>query len=183
MTDMEKWDLGVAAIRKEYAALSPALKSRLHEGTEKVKSCKRNLHLIVNGVRAAEICANCLGECCKAGKNHVTTIDLLVYMDEGKKIFSPVFDHGICPYLGEKGCVMEPEYRPFNCITFICERIEEVLGPLEQARFYAFEHELRILYDGFERIFDNSFRYGILRNCERSLMCNAAPILRGAALG
>jgi hypothetical protein len=136
----------------------------------------------VSGVRAAEICAQCRGECCKGGKNHVTTVDLLVYLGEDKKIFTPDFEHGICPYLGEKGCIMEPEYRPFNCITFICERIEEVMGLLERERFYAVEHELRDLYNDFEQLFGNSFRYGLLSNYERSLACNGTPILRGAAL-
>lgn len=183
MTEREKWDQGVAAVRKEYSVLSPSLKAHLNKCVAAVKSCKMNLNLIGERVRAAGICAQCRGECCKSGKNHVTTIDLLVYLGEGKKIFTPAFEQVICPYLGEKGCVMEPEYRPFNCITFICEQIEGVLGSLERENFYAVERELRNLYNDFEQLFDNSFRYGLLSNYERSLACKGAPILRGAALG
>lgn len=182
MTEREKWDQGVATVWKEYNVLSSSLKAHLNKCAAAVKSCKQTLDLIGEGVRAAGICAQCRGECCKGGKNHVTTVDLLVYLGEGKKIFTPLFEQGICPYLGDKGCIMEPEYRPFNCVTFICERIEEVLGPLEKERFYTVERELRNLYDGFEQLFDNSLRYGLLSNYERSLACNGAPILRGAAL-
>ena len=182
MTEREKWDQGVAAVRKEYAVLSPSLKAHLKECAASVKSCKQTLYLVGERVRAAGICAQCRGECCESGKNHVTTVELLVYLGEGKKIFTPAFEQGICPYLGEKGCIMEPEYRPFNCITFICERIEGLLGPLERERLYAVERELRDLYDDFELLFENSFRYGLLRDYERSLACNGAPILRGAAL-
>jgi hypothetical protein len=183
MTDREKWDQGVAALGKEYAMLSPSLKAHLDQCAAAVKSCKENLHKIVRGVRAADICAQCFGECCKGGKNHVTTVDLLVYLAEGKTIFTPAFEQGICPYLGEKGCIMEPDFRPFNCIAFICERIEGVLDTLERESFYAVERELRDLYNDYEQLFDNSFRYGLLSNYERSLACNEAPILRGAALG
>ena len=183
MTEREKWDQGVAAVRKEYAVLSPSLKVRLNKYAAEVKSCKQALDLIGEGVRAEGLCAQCRGECCKGGKNHLTTIDLLVYLGEGKKIFTPAFEGGICPYMGEKGCLMEPEYRPFNCITFICERIEGELGPLELKRFNSVERQLRELYDDFEKLFDNSFRYGLLRDYERSQACNGAPILGGAALG
>jgi len=183
MTDSEKWDRGVAALGKEYVLLPPELKVQLDKCAHAVKSRKEQLHKIVSEVRAAEVCAQCLGECCKGGKNHVTTVDLLIYMGEGKKVFTPAFEFGNCPYLGETGCVMEPEYRPLNCITFNCERIEEALGPLERDRFYAVEGELRELYDYYEQLFDNSFSYGLLSNYERSLACNGTPILRGAALG
>jgi hypothetical protein len=57
------------------------------------------------------------------------------------------------------------------------------LGTLEREHFYAVERDLRDLYDDLEQLFDNSFRYGLLSNYERSLACNGAPILRGAALG
>jgi hypothetical protein len=183
MTDSEKWDRGVAALEKEYALLSPGLKVQLDKCAHAVKSRKEQLHKIVSEVRAAHVCAQCLGECCKGGKNHVTVVDLLIYMGERKRLFTPAFELGICPYLGKTGCVMKPEYRPLNCITFNCERIEEALEPLERDRFYAVEGELREFYNYYEQLFDNSFRYGLLSNYERSLACMGAPILRGAALG
>lgn len=183
MTEREKWDRGVALVRKEYEVLAPSLKAHLNECAAAVKLCKQTLFQLGDRVRAAGICAQCRGECCKSGKNHVTTIDLLIYLGEGKQIFTPAFEQGACcPYLGEQGCIMEPEYRPLNCIIFICELIEELLGPQEKERFYAVERELRDHYNYFEQLFDNSLRYGLLSDYERSLACNGGPILRGAAL-
>jgi hypothetical protein len=182
MTDHEMWDYGVAAVRKEYTALSPSLKARLNEYTKAIKSCKQNLHLIGSGARAAEICAQCRGECCKGGKSHVTVVDLLVYLAEDKELFIPSFEWEICPYLVESGCLMGPQYRPYNCITFICDRVEGLLDVEERECLYAVERELRSLYEALERLFDNSFRYGFLNSSERYLARNRAPILRGAAL-
>jgi hypothetical protein len=182
MTDREKWDRGVAAVREEYAALSPLLRTRLKERSAAVKSRKKSLHSIVEAMGAGEICAECRGECCDRGKNHVTVIDLLVYLSDDRQLFTPCFERDLCPYLGENGCLMEPEYRPYNCITFICERVEGVLEPAEQERFYAVERELRALCEGFEQLFDNRFRAGLLINSERDLVNNRSSILRGAAL-
>ena len=182
MTDREKWDRGVAALRGEYAVLSPLLRSQLEERVAAVKSCKKILHSIVEAVGVGKICAECRGECCACGKNHVTVVDLLVYLTEGRQLFTPSFERDLCPFLGETGCLMEPEYRPYNCITFNCERVEGVLDPSAKELFYAVERELRALCEGFEQLFDNRFRAGLLINCERDLAHNRTSIFRGAAL-
>jgi hypothetical protein len=167
MTEGEKWERGVAAVREEYALLSPLLKARLKKCAAAIKSCKQALQLIGERVRADEICGKCRGECCARGKNHVTAIDLLIYLNDDREIFTPCFAQEICPYLGENGCLMDPEYRPYNCITFICEQVEGLLGPLEKERSYAVERQLRGLYGNLEQLFDNSFRYDVLGIFER----------------
>jgi hypothetical protein len=182
VTDREKWDRGVAAVREEYAALSPPQRAWLKERSSAVKSCKKGLHSIVEALGAGEICAECRGECCARGKNHVTVVDLLVYLADDRRLFSPSFERDLCPYLGETSCLMEPEYRPYNCITFICERVEGLLEPAEKERFYSVERELRALFEGFEQVFDNRFRAGLLINSERDLVQNRTSILRGVAL-
>jgi hypothetical protein len=166
MTEREKWNLGVAAVREKYATLSPPIHARLNKCVAAIKSRKKALNEIGAGVSADEICAQCRGECCKSGKNHVTAVDLLVYLNDGREIFTPCFEQDICPYLGENSCFMGPEYRPYNCVTFICERIEELLDPPEKERFYAVERELRALYRDMEHFFDNNLRNGVLSICE-----------------
>jgi hypothetical protein len=167
MTEREKWNLGVAAVREKYATLSPPIHARLKKCAAAIKTRKKALHEISAGVSSDEICAQCRGECCKSGKNHVTSIDLLVYLNDGKELFTPSFNQVICPYLGEHSCFMGPEYRPYNCVTFICERIEELLDPSEKERFYAVESELRALYRDMEQLFDKNIRNGVLNSCER----------------
>jgi hypothetical protein len=182
MTDREKWVRGVAAVRNEYAALPYALRVQLAECIALIKLRKKTLQALVDEVRAGEICAACGGECCARGKNHFTVVDLLAYLADDRQLFTPRFGREICPYLGEFCCLMPPEYRPYNCITFVCERVEGLLAPREQALFYAVERELRELYERLERLLDNRFRAGLLMNCERDLVQGRTAILRGAAL-
>ena len=169
-------------MRKEYAALSPLLRARLRECAAAVKSRKKSLHSIAAAVGGGDICAECRGECCAHGKNHVTVVDILVHLSDDRQLFTPCFERELCPYLGETGCLMEPEYRPYNCITFTCERVEGLLEPAERERFYAVERDLRALCEGVEQLFDNRFRYGLLMNSERDLVRNRTAVLRGAAL-
>lgn len=182
MTDQERWVKGVAAVRNEYAALSRGLRVRLAEFTAAVKLRKKMLQAIVDKVCAGEICAGCRGECCARGKYHFTVVDLLAYLADDRQLFTPCFEEGICPYLGEYGCRMSPEYRPYNCITFNCEQIEVLLSPQELARFYAVERELRGLYESLERTLDNRFLAGLLNNSEKDVVQGKTAILRGAAL-
>lgn len=178
MTDRETWNLAVAAVAAEFALLLPSRKALLAELTESVKACKKELHAVVEGVGAGNICAACGGGCCLTGKYHVTVVDLLVYLVEGKELFSPRFDQEFCPFLGERGCLMEPARRPFNCVTFNCERVELLLEPQEKERFAALERALRALYGRFEELFGNRFMGGLLMNCERDIVRG-----RGAILG
>jgi hypothetical protein len=62
---------------------------------------------------------------------------------------------------------MEAEYRPFNCVTFNCERIESLLRPADVERFYELEKKLRVLYGVMEKIFNNTFAHGLMANYER----------------
>jgi hypothetical protein len=182
MTDREIWERGIAALREEYSTLSSPLQDHLKKLAAAVKSCKSTLHSIAEGVSAGAICAACRGECCACGKNHVTVVDLLIHLADDRGLFIPLFEADLCPYLGEVSCLMEPEYRPYNCITFNCEQVEGGLEPAAKERFYAVERELRALCEGVERLFENRFRYGFLINCERDLLRNRTPFLRGAAL-
>ena len=179
MTDRETWNLAVAAVAAEFALLPPSRKALLAELTESVKTCKKGLHAVAEGVSAGNICAACGGECCMTGKYHVTVVDLLVYLAGGAELFSPHFDQEHCPYLGEQGCLMAPAYRPFNCVTFNCERVESRLEPAEQERLVLLEQRIRALYGRFEALFENRFMGGLLMNCERELVRDRTAILWG----
>lgn len=182
MSDRERWEIGIAAVREEFASLSPGVRSRVEEFAAALKLRKKELQSLAEEAHAGEICAACRGECCARGKNHFTVVDLLVYLADGRELFVPRFGGELCPYLGEDGCLMPPEYRPYNCISFICERVDGLLEPAAHARFCALEEELRAVYEEIERLFDNRFRGGLLGNCERDVEQKRIPILRGAAV-
>ncbi len=178
VTDRETWNLAVDALTAEHAALSPPRKASVTALVEAIKGVKEALHGIAEGVSVGEICAACGGECCRSGKYHVTVVDILVYLAEGREMFTPGFGPGRCPYLGGRGCLMAPPYRPFKCITFNCERVESLLGPQDKERSACLERELRALYGRFEGEFGNRFMGGLLQNYDRDVLQG-----RGAILG
>ena len=143
MTDREQWNLAVASVMEEFRGLAPSLRESLADAVRGVRSCKEAIHAVAEGVAAPGICASCGGECCRTGKYHVTVTDLLVYLADGRELFVPRFGQNSCPYLGEEGCLMPPGFRPFNCITFICDRVDGMLEPMEKERLLGLEQELR----------------------------------------
>ena len=177
MTDEELWRTGIDALACEYRALPPTLRERVVELAERVKEAKQALHDCVTAVNVGVICADCRGECCARGKNHVTVIDLLVCLVEGRELVVPSFSHDICPYLGENGCQMAPPYRPFTCIIFNCDRVDGLMGTSEKDRLYNAEHRLRALYGEFEKLFGKRFMAGLLIICERDLVRQGSTLL------
>jgi hypothetical protein len=167
MKERERWEWGVAALRREYEGLSPLTRERAERLAAAIKTCKEKIHLMLEGPSAAAVCARCGGECCKKGKNHFSAIDLIVFLHEGRELFEPYFEREICPYLGDGGCLMGPGYRPYNCITFICEAVEDLLEEKEKRVFYSSGEELRALYREMEGLFDVSLRFSLLSVFER----------------
>lgn len=182
MTDRDMWRQAVAAVTSEYAALAPELRERLRPFCESIMAAKRRVHAVTEAVSPAAICAACGGACCANGKYHFTVVDLLVLLSNGQPLFEPRFGRCLCPYLGERSCLMEPDYRPFNCLTFNCELVEALLSPGEVDRFYAGERELRRLYAGVEELFGNRFMQGLLINYERGLLAGMTTPLLTACL-
>lgn len=178
MTDHETWQLAIAAVEAEYEGLAFSRKALIVELAGAVKACKEALHADVEAAGADGICASCGGECCMTGKFHFTVVDFLAYLAEGRELFVPRFAGDRCPYLGERGCLMAPPYRPFNCVTFNCDRVEWLLEPLEKERSVRLERELRGLYGRFEKEFGNRFMGGLLMNFERDIVREGAQILK-----
>ena len=173
MTEKEKWDRGVAALCAEFSGFSQGQRNTASRLATAIITCKSNLHLIIKKAGAEAICTDCQGECCRGGKNHVGAVDLLVYLCEGIDLFEPYFEQEFCPYLSDCGCMMAPEFRPYNCITFVCEQVDDLVPPGEKARLLDLERELRYLYQEMESLLDKRFRYSLLGVCERST-CSTA---------
>ena len=177
MTDLETWNLAVAAVAEGFARLSSPRRAVITEAAEAAKACKEALHAIVAAVAAAGVCASCGGQCCLTGKYHFTVVDLLAYLADDRELFTPRFDHDACPYLGGDGCLMAPPYRPFNCVTFNCERLECLLESPEKERLARLEQELRTIYGRFEELIGVRIMGGLLMNAERDIVQNRSPIL------
>lgn len=146
MTEIEIWHHGCAAIAREFNSLTPLQREEIIVDIAALMALKKSMHSQIDKVSGGDRCAVCRGECCKAGRYHVTAIDLLAFLVTDVPVFTPLFAKGWCPFLGGSGCLMAPEYRPFNCIIFNCDQIEELLDPAALQLFYCQEQELRRLY-------------------------------------
>ena len=178
LTDSDLWQRGVAAVSGEYALLSPSARARVSALAVRIKAAKEELQELTVVAGGAATCAACRGACCASGKYHFTVIDLLVFLADGRELFTPSFAPGRCPYLGAKGCLMTPEYRPLTCVIFNCEAVEEGMGPQESSRFLEREGELRALYGELEELFANRLTGGLLQNAERDVVQGGRGVLR-----
>jgi hypothetical protein len=158
----EQWREGVRRVTRAYRELPERELEQLRELAAALKGLRCAMQALVTGVGAALHCAGCGGECCVAGKYHFTRADLLVYLVDGETLFTPLFGNGLCPYLDREGCLIPPAYRPFNCITFNCERIEDLLSQEDLADFYRMERELRRSYGEIRSLFPEQSMHGAL---------------------
>jgi hypothetical protein len=153
MSFERQWQDGVQRITAAFSLLSEGDLARLRALCALMMEQKGALQALTLRVDPAAHCAGCGGACCVAGKYHFSAVDLLAYLVTGEPLFVPLFGNGLCPYLAETICLMAPAYRPFNCITFNCEVIEDLLSAAEVASFYRLEKELRRSYSEIRRLF------------------------------
>ena len=158
----KQWEDGMERVSAELSSLPEPQAEMLSSLCRSMMDVKLALHALTGRVDPASHCAGCGGACCVAGKYHFSRVDLLAYLVTGEPLFEPLFDNGLCPYLAQGGCLMPPAYRPFNCITFNCELIEDLLSPDEVSRFYAMERGLRESYAAIRALFPEKRMDGAL---------------------
>lgn len=90
-------------------------------------------------------CRGCDGACCGCGRHHVTLTNLLAYLLEGETPPVPDFSR-TCPFLGERGCLLPVDRRPYNCITFFCETLEDHLDAGDREALRSLDQRLRHEY-------------------------------------
>jgi hypothetical protein len=158
----DEWRDGLQRVVRAYDGLCQVEGGKVRTLCLLMMERKEAMYALTKEVDASIHCAACGGACCVRGKYHFTPVDLLAYLVTGKELFSPLFDNGLCPYLDQTSCLMPPAYRPFNCITFNCEIIEDHLQPHEVGRFYQLERELRLDYVAIRAVFPAGFIDGAL---------------------
>ncbi len=178
MTDSELWYLAVAEIRQEVESLDPIQFVRVKAGAAAIAAAKRALFAVAEKVDSAAVCAACKGECCLAGKYHVTLLDIITMLADDQKLPEPDFGAGHCPYLGEQGCLMPAAYRPYNCLIFHCERVEGLLEPLALQELFDRERDLRNLYQQFEVLYGRRLWVGLMHVAESVDSSGPATSLR-----
>lgn len=155
------WMAIIAKVGEEYAALSEEEKHWIAQQLRQIEQLQQQLHQLVTTAGGTEYCRLCRGECCAHGHNHLTLANLLSFLARDESPPRPDFSQ-TCPFLGPRGCQLTIECRPYNCVTFICDRIEDSLTPRERTHFYALDRRLRALYRAFAQRYDGATATGLL---------------------
>ena len=169
MTDNELWSEAVGKVRREYQAFPASLKQQLSGLSAEIMELKGEHQKLLATFDAESLCGRCNGVCCRYGKHHFSAVELISYLVFERELFSPSFDNPVCPYIDDSGCLMEPSLRPFNCIIFICEELDNQLDEASRALLEALEARLRSLYRRFGEMLGNRFENGLLISFQRSL--------------
>lgn len=159
---LQLWHRRVAEISDAWRELPAGCRDALAPRLAEIRRLKERLQQLADGVAAGGICARCGGECCRSGRYHVTVTDVVVYLAAGDAVPEPSFRPGACPYLGPAGCIFPPAFRPFNCITFNCDRIEALLAPPDLEAFCRDVASLRTARQAVADLLAGRLRTGIL---------------------
>lgn len=172
------WQYGVETVLREVDELPSSLRTRLTELLVQIMRCKKTLFAVATEVDAADICQACGGACCSRGRYHFSAIDLLAYCITNTPLFTPDFTTGSCPFLLGNKCAMTPQYRPFTCITFHCEPMDELFSTDQRDQMRRLEANLTYMYDSLESLLATRLRGGLLHYAEVSLDSGGGILLR-----
>jgi len=160
------WNDLLQQLEAEWRALNPGQREGLTIELRQISVLQCQLQRVFAVADGDAICTTCQGGCCRSGQHHIGLVNLLSLLSQDRPIPLPDFSQG-CPWLTPNGCSLASEARPYNCISFICEAIEERLSPARVAEFYRLDRELRALYQAFAGRFAGAGFQGLLLRYQR----------------
>ncbi len=161
-----RWQQIVARVAAEYQLLPELEKQWIAERIEKIAHLQRQLNQLFEQGSGVKSCCVCEGDCCAKGHNHMTLVNLLSFIQHHKLPPDADFSRS-CPFLSSQGCLLPIDSRPYNCVSFICDTIEDALSESETLRFYALEKQLRGLYLDFASRYPGAAMTGLLLQDQR----------------
>ena len=155
------WQDLIQQIQQEWRALDEAERSWIVVKIERLIDVQQQLHRLVTVADGEGICRDCDGACCGHGLYHPTLVTVLAHLVLNRPLPIPEFQQS-CPYLGLSGCSFSPDVRPYNCLTFICDLIEDRLSVEQRQALSTLELELRGIYEAFDNRYVGSSLRGLL---------------------
>ncbi len=156
-----RWQQIVAQVAAEYRLLPDAEKGWIDVRLDQIQQLQVDLQDLFDNADGTEHCRECEGDCCARGHHHMTLVNLLGFLRTNRIPPDADFTQ-TCPFLSWKGCLVPVAERPYNCISFICDKIEADLTSEELARFYHLEKQLRSLYHEFSDRYLGAAMTGLL---------------------
>ena len=162
----QMWTQIVTAAQDQYQHLGQDEKNWLEPRLRKIADLQQRLNRLFVAATGEQHCCDCAGGCCHAGHNHMTLINLLQYFFRQEQLPAADFQQS-CPFLGANGCLLPASRRPYNCISFICDIIENSLPAADLKQFYQLEGELRQLYLAVAQRYAGAAMTGLLLQSAR----------------
>jgi hypothetical protein len=139
------WPALLRRITLEVAGLDASERAWLSERVALIAALQIELDELFRKAGGLDACATCDGTCCGCGRHHVTLTNLLAYLLADETPPQPDFNR-TCPFLGERGCLLTVDRRPYNCITFFCEILEDRLHVEDCETLRSLDQRLRNEY-------------------------------------
>jgi hypothetical protein len=172
------WSEAVRSVREGYLSLPSGLREKTEALCRRIAAEKEALHALVREAGGESACRSCGGECCPSGRYHVSIGDAIGFVALGGPLFTPRFDGPACPYLGETGCLMDAGFRPFPCVIFTCDKLQELLTDDGLGAVSQREESLRKLSAAMEDLLDARVTAPLLHAAEER-----RPIIFGRSHG
>lgn len=140
------WHSLLRVMRLEMASLSTPDRQWLQQRLASISALQNALDALFLQAGGQDACRGCDGACCGCGRHHLTLTNLFGYLLDGADPPVPDFSQP-CPFLGATGCRLPVPRRPYNCITFFCETLEDRLTGEERLRLRELDGRLRREYE------------------------------------
>lgn len=139
------WPFWLKRLEEEIATLDLKDKHWLQDRVTAIGKIQLELDQLFRIAGGLKTCANCDGACCSRGRYHLTLTNVLAYLLDEDVPPVPDFSSS-CPYLGDSGCRLKIDGRPYNCITFFCDQLERRLSQEQRVQLRALDCCLRREY-------------------------------------
>lgn len=169
MDDQQLWHLSIKRLNSLHTGISVETEPMMAQLLARYRKTKETLDAVIADIDAAAICRECAGQCCLNGKYRINVLDALARIAAQIQTSADFVQKPICPYGTNAGCTMEAGLRPADCVSFICDAIDQKLSP--QARLLIAEQEqiLRECIGEASRLTGEQMRMPLLLWAEESI--------------
>jgi len=144
MSDQKVWGRGVRLMEDLHGRMSRHARQEFGDLLSDYRRHKGEMLALTLTADSDATCRSCGGQCCQNGKYRFSGLDLLALLDQRMPLPSPDFTRKpSCPYGNAGGCIMEPPFRPLDCVLFICTAVEGRLEDTAKNALTLLEQKLR----------------------------------------
>ncbi|MBW2477392.1 MAG: hypothetical protein JRE63_08740 [Deltaproteobacteria bacterium] len=139
------WQTFLEHVRTEFDRL-PVIEQRwLEDRVQKIARFQVAIDQLFQAVQGGKICKVCGGACCDSGRHHLSLANLLGLLFANASPPTPDFSRG-CPFVGDDGCLLAIPHRPYNCITFFCDSLDNRMTAEQRTLLANHDRALRAEY-------------------------------------